>query len=563
MRLLILSIPAMSVAIVAACGGGGSSSRAATPTPSPTPTPTPVPTLVEMQAASKLASQSTFGLIYSDVETVAQMGHEAWLDEQIAITPTYHKPVVDDLMLMLDRGELPEVDDEFEHLIRFRRYAWWNRTMTAPDVFRQRIAFALSEIFVVSDNVDVLIISPYALSVYYDWLLANAFGNYRDLIEAVALNPAMGVYLSHVNNAKADPDRNTSPDENFAREVMQLFTIGLFELNPDGSQVLGANGQPIPTYDNDDIREMAKIFTGLSYGGPNASFGQPWPYFQARMQMFEDAHEPVEKRLLNGLVVPAEQPGDLDISDALDNLFNHPNVGPFIGKQLIQRLVSSNPSPDYVARVSSAFNGDQTGVRGDMAAVFKAILTDGEAQAPTNTIHAGRLREPLVRYIAMLRQLNATAEDGLFYSQGFTQQFLLRQHPLSAPSVFNFFLPAHSPTGPLADAQLVAPEFQITDSSSVVTMTNVIDWAVNGNLVLDIEPHFGAVSLDLGEYVALAQESNDALLDRLDVLFTHGGLSAATRTAIAAIMQDIDDVDFRTKRAIYLLLTSPDYATSI
>lgn len=545
------------------CGGGGSSSRAA-PNPTSAPTPAPAPTTDELFRASKFAANATFGLAHADIETIAQMGREAWLDEQIALTPTFHKPVVDDLLGMLERGELPEVDDEFDHLIRFRRYAWWNRTMTAPDVVRQRVAYALSQIFVVSDNVDILIISPYALSVYNDQLLANAFGNFRDLLEAVAMSPAMGVYLSHINNRRADPATNTFPDENFAREVMQLFTIGLFELNPDATFVLNGAGQPIPTYDNDDIRELAKIFTGLSYGGPEANFAKSYPpHFLSRMQMFEAAHEPGEKLLLNGLVVPNGQTGEQDIDDALDNLFNHPNVGPFIGKQLIQRLVTSNPTPEYVARITAVFNGDTSGVRGDMAAVIKAILLDSEAQEPFDATLAGRLREPLVRYTSMLRQLNATAADGLFYSHGFFQQYVLRQHPLSAASVFNFYLPSHSPPGDLADAGLVAPEFQITDSSSIVNLTNLIDLAVNGFFVMDIEPHWGAVSLDLGEFVALADESDDALLDRLDLLFTFGDLSDESRSAINGIMQDIDDVDFRTKTAIYLLLTSPDYAASI
>jgi uncharacterized protein (DUF1800 family) len=545
------------------CGGGGGSSNPGVVTPPPAPPPAPPPSSAQLNAASKAASQATFGLPYVQIEALAEQGYDAWLNQQFAMPATLHRPVVDDLVQKLNNGELPPVDDDVEHLIQFRRYAWWNRAMTAPDVLRQRVAFALSEIFVVSDNVDTLIVYPHALSTYYDVLLANAFGNYRDLLEGIALHPAMGIYLSHVNNAKADPAANRFPDENFAREVMQLFSIGLFELNDDGSERLGNDGRPIPTYDNDDIREMAKIFTGLSYGGDEAFFGKQLPRFVVPMQMFDAQHESGEKRLLNGLVVAAGQTGTQDIQAAIDNLFNHSNVGPFIGKQLIQRLVTSNPSPDYIARVTAAFNGDATGVRGDMRAVLRAILTDDEAAIAPSGQLGGRLREPLVRFVSMARQLNATAEDGLFYNNGYLQQFLLRQHPLSSPSVFNFFLPGHSPAGELAAANLVAPEFQITDSTTIVSMTNLVELAVIGEFVMDIEDHFGGVSLDLSEFEDLARQSNSVLLDRLDLIFTHGSLSIDTRNVILGVMEDIADLNFKTKSAIYLVLISPDYSVDL
>ncbi len=555
-----------AVVVLFACGGGGGGGGGGGADggsqPNPDPPPVPAPTTSQIAAASKSVAQATFGLPYDDIVGVAETGLDVWLTQQFATPATLHSPVVTELLGMLDRDELPEVDDEVDHLVTFRRYAWWNRAMTAPDVLRQRVAFALSQILVVSDNVDSLIVYPYALSTYYDVLLTHSFGNYRDLLEDMALHPAMGVYLSHVNNAKADPANNIFPDENFAREIMQLFSIGLFELNPDGTEVLDGNGRPIPTYDNDDIREMAKIFTGLSFGGPNAEFGRELPRFVDQMQMFEAFHEPGEKRLLNGLVVPPGQTGLEDINEALDNLFNHPNVGPFIGKQLIQRLVTSNPSPDYVARVTAAFN-DTNGVRGDMQGVLRAILTDPEALEAPSLSSGGRLREPLVRFISMARQLNATAEDGRFYNNGFLQQFFLRQHPLSAPSVFNFYLPGHSPAGALADAGLVAPEFQITDSTTIVAMSNLIDFAVFGDFVMDIQEPFGAVSLDLSEFEALAATSDAALLDRLDTLFTHGEMAPATRGIILSVMADIPDVPFKTRIAIYMTLVSPDYAVDV
>jgi len=545
---------------LAACGGGGSSSSGSPTPPSPPPTPA-APTTVQLNMASKMLAQATFGQRYEEILRAAELGPDAWLNAQFTAPIGLHTPVVDTLVQMQQDGELPVVADPVDQLILFRRYAWWNRTLTAEDVLRQRVAFALSEIFVVSDNVDAIIIDPYALSTYQDTLLTHAFGNFRELLEAVTLHPTMGIYLSHVNNARANLVANTFPDENYAREVMQLFSIGLFELNSDGSQRL-AGGSPIPTYDNDDIREMAKIFTGLSYGGVNAAFGNPVPNFREPMQMFEAAHEPGEKSLLDGVVVPAGQDGLQDVADALDNLFNHPNVGPFIGKQLIQRLVTSNPTPGYVSRVSAAFDGVTTGVRGDMRAVIRAVLTDPEAQIPASMVESGRLREPLVRYVSMLRQLGITADDGLLYNDGFLQQFFLRQHAYSAPSVFNFFLPSHTPPGALASAGLVAPEFQITDSSSIVSVSNIVDFTINGDFIFAEQPPFDSARLDYSGFVALAEQDLDGLLDRVDLVFTQGELSSSTRTVIHGILSELDPNDalLQAKTAIYLVLISPDYA---
>ena len=459
-----------------------------------------------------------------------------------------------------DAGEFAEFEEDIEFLILFRRLAWWHRTVTARDALRQRVAFALSEIFVVSDNVDALIINPFALGGYYDMLLENAFGNFRDLLRDVSLHPAMGIYLSHVNNRRSDPDNNTFPDENYAREIMQLFSIGLFELNLDGSVRVDENGRPIPTYSNVEIREFAKIFTGLSYGGSNAYFGNPIPEFLAPMQMFDAAHEPGAKSLLNGLVVPAGQTGMQDIEAAIDNLFNHPNVGPFIGKQLIQRLVTSNPSPAYVERVARAFNGDSTGVRGDMRAVIRAVLLDVEASAAAADF--GKLREPVVRYASILRQFGATSDDGFIANTGYFLQELGKQHPLSAPSVFNFFLPAHAPAGEIADAGLVAPEFQITTSNSIVGLSNLIDFIVIGDFVTDAPEPFAPVSLDFSDYVAIADDV-DALVDRLELVLTADTLDPVTRQAIADVLSDIEEPEIRTRIALYLFLISPDYAVRL
>lgn len=548
----------LALFITTACGGG---SGGATP-PAPPPPPAP-PTAAEIADASKLAAQGTFGLTFSEIDALAREGGENWINRQFATPTEFHSPIVADLVQRRDAGEFSAFETDIEYLIMFRRLSWWHRTVTSQDVLRQRVAFALSEIFVVSDNVDDLIINPFALSDYYDTLLRNAFGNYRDLLRDVSLHPAMGIYLSHVNNRKTDALNNTFPDENYAREVMQLFSIGLFELNIDGSLRLDNSGEPIPTYTNIEIREFAKIFTGLSYGGSNAFFGNPVPNFQSSMQMFETEHEPGQKLLLNGAIVPAGQSGSQDIDAAIDNLFNHPNVGPFIGKQLIQRLVTSNPSPAYVERVARAFNGDNSGIRGDMRAVVQAVLLDSEARStPNNATNFGKLREPVVRYASILRQFGASSDDGFIANSGYFLQELGKQHPLSAPSVFNFFLPAHSPAGEIAAANLVAPEFQITTSNSVIGMSNFIDFIVIADFVTDAPAPFEPVTLSFDDYVAVA-DNVDSLLDRLDVVLTAGTLDASTRQAISNVISDVDDLNIRTRIAIYMFLISADHAVRL
>lgn len=554
---------------LAACGGGGGGGSAtsnppvATPPPAPPAAPPPAPSLSELNAASRLAARATFGLPFADLNALAAEDPGAWIDEQLSLPVTLQQPLVEDLLRRRAAGEFDTLEEDVELLVSFRRYAWWHHAMTAPDQLRARVSYALSQIFVVSDNVDVLIIYPRALSNYTDTLATHAFGNFRDLLRAVALHPAMGIYLSHVNNRRADPAANTFPDENFAREVMQLFSIGLYELNPDGSRKLDNDGRPIATYGNTEIREFAKIFTGLSYGGPGAFFGRQLPNFTTPMQMFDTFHEPGPKTLLNGETVPAGRSGLEDIDAAIDNLFMHPNVGPFIATRLIQRLVTSNPSPAYVERISRVFAGETSGVRGDMAAVVRAILLDEEAmQNPDPLLSSGKLREPVLRYLMMLRALNARSSDGFFFNSGFFLQQLVGQHPLSAPSVFNFYLPDHAPSGEIADAGLVAPEFQITNTTTVVGITNLVDFVVNGNFVMDAQPPFGQVSLDLTEFEALAADP-DALLDRLDLLFCYGTLDPASRAAIRAVIVDIADLPFRARTAIYLVLISPAAAVEI
>ncbi|MEQ8857609.1 MAG: DUF1800 domain-containing protein [Pseudomonadales bacterium] len=541
------------------CGGGGGSdagsSAPAPATPPPAPPPPAAPTVAELTSAAKLLHRTTFGPDAALIDAVARDGESDWLDEQFALPPSRHLPVVQRYLAEygfdINANPPPGV---------FRRFAWWERTLTAPDQLRQRVAYALTQIFVVSDNVDTLFINPLGLASYYDTLLEHAFGNFRDLLGAVTLHPVMGVYLSHVNNGRSDPVAMTFPDENYAREVMQLFSIGLYELDADGTPLLDAAGERIPTYDNDDIQEFARVFTGLSFGpaqpGGISYFGKEEPVLHVPMRMFEAYHEPGEKRLLDGTVVPAGQNGIADIDAALDNLFEHPNAGPFIGRLLIQRLVTSNPSPAYVARVAAAFAGDATTPRGDMTRVLRAVLTDPEA---ADGLH---LREPFLRYVALTRGAGVTSDDGTYPGLGYVAQFLLGQHVLSAPSVFNFYSPDFSPAGVLRDAGLVAPEFQITTQSTIVGMTNLLAYTLFGPQAIDTPEGFAAIRLDLADWTALADDV-EALLDRLDLVLAAGSLDPGTRQVIRdAIVPVQGDPELRARLALYLASSAPAVAVA-
>ena len=453
---------------------------------------------------------------------------------------------------------------------------WWQYTMTSDDVLRNRIALALSEIFVISE-IPVLDDVPLSLANYYDMLLQNSFGNFRDLLEDVTLHPAMGLYLTHVNNPKSDSTFNRFPDENYAREVMQLFTIGLYKLNNDGTPILDNNGNLIPTYDNFDIEEFAKVFTGLTYGD-NWLFGQQ-PLselsYTLPMQMINFWHEPGPKYLLNNDSIPDRNPVDgmADVDDALDNLFYHPNVGPFIGRRLIQRLIKSNPSPEYIERVTLAFNNNGNGVRGDMKAMIKAILLDPEARdcAAMSDPFEGMLREPLVRYTQMCRAFNAFAPSGQFRNRMRNFYDATLQRTLSSPSVFNFFQPDYQPIGPIDDNDMVAPEFQIFNSVSVLGYANELhEWIFKDDRAMEYVSFFqgeytnsdNLVNLDFTDELALEDLSEiGELIERLNIILLHAQLTSETRAIVRDALEQIpnDRAEYRVRIAIFLLMLSPDY----
>jgi len=499
--------------------------------------------------ASRFLSQATLGADWEEIQRTSRIGFDAWLREQFARPIGYQQPLIDRRLRM-------GLEVTPEH----RRWAWWEQVLEGPDPLRQRVALALSEIFVVSDANDTVSQSPQGLANYYDMLLRNAFGNYRDLLRDVTLHPIMGAYLSHLRNEKSYPAIGRFPDENYAREIMQLFSIGLFQLKQDGTFVRNGAGQPIPTYDNDDITQFAKIFTGLAFDGADRNFHQGEAEWTRPMRMYEEFHEPGVKRLLRGRIVPAGQSGMRDVEAAVDCLFRHPNVGPFIARRLIQRLVTSNPSPGYVARVAAKFANNGRGVRGDLKAVVRAILVDPEARRrPVGSeIGRGMLRESFLRRVHLARAFDAASLAGTTPIDDGGAPETFGQRPVSSPTVFNFFLPDHQPNGPIGDAGLFAPEFQIITAVTAISSANALSGQIRGAMNYD-PANALEVRLDLTDEIAIASNPN-ALLNRLDLILMAGTMSEPMREVLLRALTSIDDPDERVRTAIELIAIAPEYA---
>ncbi|MEL6863889.1 MAG: DUF1800 family protein [Bacteroidota bacterium] len=517
----------------------------------------PIDDPVLLSDASRFLAQATMGYDYETIQMAAAMGFEAWLDEQLAMPRTDFLGAM--YRTQVDMGE----GEDFGGFDLFLG-TWWEMVLKSPESLRQRIAYNLSQIMVVSGFGSDLFEDFGALSVvYYNVLNRNAFGNYRTLLSEVSQNPSMGIYLSHYANPKSDPANNIHPDENYAREVMQLFSIGLYELNNDGSQKLDANGQVIPTYDNDDIREFAKIFTGFGNGSPGGSWGTLEEGDAAEialhpMKMYEEWHEQGEKKLLNGQIVPAGQTGIQDFEAAMDNLYNHPNVGPFIGKAMIQFLVSANPSPAYIDRVATAFNSGPGG-RGDMGAMIKAILLDEEARScqPLQNPTSGKLREPVIRHMGFLKAFKPllVEEPAIFFNREGEWYANTGQMPMFANSVFNFYQPTFQPNGPIAAQDLVAPVFQIHNSSTSVGFINQVNKWTFGFAPFGYIP----LQFDIVDEQELIEDDR-ALVERLNVLLACGQLSESTKNIIVNALSSTDIEEDKFNLALYLILISPDYA---
>jgi uncharacterized protein (DUF1800 family) len=446
-----------------------------------------------------------------------------------------------------------------------RQSAWWKIVVTGPDQLRQRVAFALSEILVASDLNGTIGQWQEGAANYYDIFVNGAFGNFRDVLEQVSLNPIMGIYLSSLRNAKAA--NGTTPDENYAREVMQLFTIGLNELNPDGTLRLDPNGQPIPTYTQDTIVQTAKVFTGWAFANttPNATANAnlfrgtaaQGEQYLLPMMLWPAFHDDTEKTIVGGRVLPAGQGGLKDLKDTLDALFNHPNTGPFIARQLIQRLVTSNPSPGYVYRVSQAFANNGAGVRGDLGAVVRAILLDYEARSPAvaSTATFGKLKEPLLRGTALFRAFDAKSNSGRFYIPN--AEGNLAQASLRAPTVFNFFEPNFVLPGAVASAGLYAPEYQIMTDTTAITQPNFYYTYVASTRSTNPADQ---TPLPVFDPLIPVAANPTQLVDTLNLLFASGSISSGASAKIVnavTTMPNGTPALEKVRMAVYLTLTSP------
>ncbi|HEY1765719.1 MAG TPA: DUF1800 family protein [Opitutaceae bacterium] len=504
--------------------------------------------------APRLLTQATFGPTTQDIATLKNQGYSGWISAQMAKSATLHRPATDaDLSAFPSTGQTVANQNN-------RQAAWWEIAVGAPDQLRQRVAFALSEILVTSDVASSLSGQADGLANYYDILVNDAFGNYRTLLNDVTLSPAMGNYLNMLHNAKAVPAKGTSADENYAREVQQLFSIGLSELQPDGTLVLDSSGLPEPTYDQNEIVQMANALTGWGYhsAASNPSFYGTAADFDDPMMAYPAYHDTTQKTIVNNVVLPANQSAQADLQAVLDALFNHPNCGPFVSQQLIQRLVTSNPSPAYVYRVSQVFANDGNGVRGNLAAVVRAILLDYEARslAETSNPGFGKLKEPILRVTAMYRAFNAGSKEGRFPI--FNIQNNLDQAALRSPTVFNFFDPDYVQPGSLASAGLVAPEFQITTAPTVISVPNYF----YSGIYTAANPSTSTVVLNLTALTANASNPG-AMVGLLNQLLCANEMSAATKQLVEAELASLPSNTtplVLAQTALYLTATSPDAA---
>ena len=611
-----------AILLLAACGGGGGDSSE-TPTPSMTnigsgaatgsttggtgttsggtaagsggsgqaDDPVSVPgsddgTMATASVAARFLTQSTFGPSPAGVNEAMAMTPDDWLLAEFDKEASYYLPLIEASPLPYGTGSL----------------MFWPNAITSPDQLRQRMVYALSQIIVVSDfGGEVLTDVPVAMGYYQDVLVDHAFGNYRDLLEAITYTPAMGHYLTYLGNEKGDPETGRVPDENYAREIMQLFTIGVVELNMDGSLRLDGEGNPIETYDNTDITGLARVFTGLDFAAEawdeeeDTFRDEPWTQ---PMAAYPAAHSTLEKTFL-GLTIPAGTGPEESIELALDHIFAHPNVPPFVSRQLIQRFVTSHPQPDYIERVATVFAdgvftlGDGTvvgeGRRGDLRATLAAVLLDEDARSADTLADEtfGKIREPAIRLTNWARAFGVAnaAPEYVEQLQWAGEAEALGQKPFASQSVFNFYRPGYVAPGTLTgERSLTVPELQIVNATSIVGYANFMLFFIAEEVAAEehreeTRAQFEEDELPFDESVAATSFLPDyateydlasnvsAFVDHLDQRLTYGAMTADTRaqivSAIDAIPLDNEgDFDGRAARVhigIWMVMTSPDF----
>jgi uncharacterized protein (DUF1800 family) len=535
-RIVTITTPA---AALAACGGGDDAG--APPVGSGPPPPPPPPTITGQQAA-RFLSQSAMGSTKADIDRVRAAGYAGWLDEQFA-----RPRAISHWDWMTSKGYADAANRDSENGFN---NSMWRQLISGDDQLRQRVGMALLDILVISINGLDTNWRAFAAAAYVDILMDNAFGNYRTLLERVSLSTAMGLYLTFLGNRKANPATGSSPDENYAREIMQLFSIGLVRLNADGTPQSGVS----ETYTQDDVSGLARVFTGFTYASSDSS--TPARHQQPMINNAAN-HETGVKTFLGG-TIPAGATGQASLTQGLDIIFAHPNVPPFISRQLIQRLVTSNPSPGYVSRVAAVFVNNGSGVRGDLRAVVRAILLDSEARDDNAAAGAnfGKLRAPINRLTAWARGFGVTSPSDVWgIGDTSSPANRLAQSPGRAPSVFNFFRPGYTPPNTSISAGgLVGPEFQITTEPSVVAYINYMQSLVSNGT--------GDTRADYTALLTLAPNAQN-LVDEVNLILG-AGLSSATLGTIRTAIEGIDATSAagqnnRVYAAILLTLAAPEF----
>ena len=546
--------------------------------------------------ATRFLNQASFGPTVPEIANVLSMGYSAWIDDQFA------KPVTALPVMAWQPQNEPanctspltaggpfdpfgtDCPRDLYSAYQVKRHFFMN-ALTAPDQLRQRVGWALSQIMVTSAALDPI---AYANRDYQQMLIDNAFGNFRDLLFWVTVSPFMGNYLDMANNNKANPTTGQQPNENYARELLQLFSVGTLLLNPDGTTILDPQGQPYQTYDQNDITELSKVMTGWTYYplGATATWNAPTNYLYSMIPCEGTAtpcgtinrHETSLKTVL-GYTIPPGLSADVDLATAINVIFYHPNVGPFIGKQLIQHLVTSNPSPAYVGRVSAKFNDNGAGVRGDMKAVVKAVLMDPEARAPRNPIGKfGKLKEPVILLTNFLRLMGYWAgayTDGVDAIRSGGPLVQMGQEIYTSPTVFNYYPSDYVVPG----TTLYGPQFGIFDPTTLFARSAVLyDWtlgascgAAPNNNLCGPNPDTtvaGAVGTKIN-WASLASLSTNpaALVDQVSMIMLYevlppgqrqhviNAVTAVTLSATPTVAQLRD----RARTAVYLVAISPKY----
>ena len=497
--------------------------------------------LASATAAARLLDQATFGPTLADIQNVQTIGIDAYITNQFNTPDTPLPNIPSPLPAVCLAANTPTVCEESE---------WWQVALTGNDQLRQRVAFALSELFVISSDTD----NATTITYYHNTLANDAFTNFSTIMNDVSLSPGMGAYLNMLNSAKAPAGQIAN--ENYPRELMQLFTIGLNELNPDGTLQLDGSGNPIPTYTEAQVQAFARAYTGWTYatstGGSPTKFPNGTPNYFAPMAAVESEHDATAKILLNGTTLPAGQTAEEDLAGALANIFNHPNVGPFVCTQLIQHLVKSNPSPAYVSRVAAVFANNGSGVRGDMQAVLRAILEDTEARAgDTNPLDdGGHLREPILWITNFLRAVGFTNTDpnSSYYSLS-NYSNNLNERPYRSGSVFNFFPPSYV----IPQTTLNAPEFDLENTASAILRLSLANTMVF-NKITGFNIDLSATGT-LGQ-IAAASPAN--LVDTLSLMFMHGQMPTDMRTEILNTISGLGTAE-QVRVAVFLVITSSQY----